>query len=178
MWQKYYCCLLLVLPINVMALELFGVVLSQTTSRTELRNAVKNSGAEVVREAGDDNWFDIYNHAAVFEQSQKLYIGYDKQSTNFAFAEYQLPYEYIQVMLQRLEAKYGKAERRYATFDSDIRYLWLIDGVEVSLQQDWHAGVSRLQYSVQENLQRLQQAFQQSKDEAAKQQLNTNVNYF
>jgi len=44
----------------VVALELFGVSLT-STNRTELRSAVKAAGVRLIREGGENNWFDVYD---------------------------------------------------------------------------------------------------------------------
>ena len=168
---------LLSYPLTSNAVELFGVKLNNI-NRQQLREAINNSGAEIIREAGDDNWFDIYNLSSQFAQCKQLFVGYDKTTATFAFAEYQLPYDYLPTMLKRLQAKYGAAEVRGGTFASDRKYQWLIDGVNITLQYDWSRNISRLVYSQQPNLQQLQQAYQQDQRDQARKKLDINANYF
>lgn len=150
---------------SVFAFELFGVAVNNI-NRQQLRDAIRKAGAEVIREAGDDNWYDVYDISATFKQSKNLYVAYDKASGNFAFAEYHLPYAYFNTMLNRLKRKYGKPTVRYGVFESDARYAWNVDAIDIVLQQDWGKNISRLVYSQKQNLTRVQLAYRQS--EAAK----------
>lgn len=142
------------------AFELFGININET-DRNKLRDVIRNSGANVVREAGDDNWYDIYDMSASFTQGKRLFVGYEKAAGKFAFAEYQLPFDYFNMMLLRLKAKYGEPKIRYGRYESDKQYLWQVDGIDISFRQEWAKNISRLVYSSAENLQALQQAYQQ-----------------
>lgn len=167
----------LVVSFSSSGFELFGVNVA-TTNRSAFREVIRNSGAEVIREAGDDNWYDIYNLSATFKASRRLFVGYDKQTTRFAFAEYQLPYDYFNTMLLRLQAKYGQSKKQYGEFSSDTQHRWLIDGIDIVLQQDWHQNKTRLLYSLPPNLANLQKDYRQSKVEAFNKSLNIADNYF
>lgn len=169
-----YC---LFMTCTAQGFELFGVNLV-TTDRAAFREVIKNSGAEVIREAGDDNWYDIYNLSARFKESRRLFVGYNKQTTALAFAEYQLPYDYLMTMLQRMRAKYGAEKKTYGRFASDTQYRWVIDGVNIVLMQDWHSNQTRLIYSLPGNLAALRQDYRQSKTEEFTKALNINENYF
>jgi len=162
---------------NVSAFELFGVTVN-AIDRVKLREAIRNSGAEVVREAGDDNWYDVYDMTSNFKQSKQLYVAYEKTNGQFAFAEYHLPYAYFNTMLTRLKFKYGKPSVQYGTFESDTKYLWLVDGINILLQLDWAKNVSRLQYTQNNNLAVLQQAYQQSSAQKFSDSLELNQSYF
>ena len=159
------------------ALELFGVILTES-NRIQLREAINKSGAEIIREAGDDNWFDIYNMNANFKESQQLFVGYDKNTAAFAFAEYQMKYHYLPKMLQRMQAKYGKARKKYGTFESDTRYTWQVNGIDIELSYDWNNNVSRLMYKQANNLQALQQAYRQDLRNKNLEKLNIDASYF
>jgi len=162
---------------NVAAFELFGVTVN-AIDRVKLREAIRNSGAEVVREAGDDNWYDVYDMTTNFKQSKRLYVAYEKANAQFAFAEYHLPYAYFDTMLTRLKFKYGKPAVKYGTFESDTKYQWLVDGINILLQLDWAKNVSRLQYTQNNNLAVLQQAYQQSRVKKFTDSLELNKSYF
>lgn len=127
------------------AFELFGVDVAKA-SREDLRAAIRNSGMVVEREAGENNWFDIYDASPVFSQSRKLFVSYDKRSGKFAFAEYQLPYSYMKKMRARLTIKYGQPEKKAAGFESDSSYHWEVDGIQVSLKPLWQQNRLQLLY--------------------------------
>lgn len=175
--RKLIFIYLLLTSSTVSAFELFGVTLNNI-NRVQLREAINNSGAEIIREAGDENWFDIYGMKANFKQSQKMFVGYNKANASFAFLEYHLPYHYLPTMLKRMQAKYGNSTRRYGTFQSDIKHQWLIDGIKIELSYDWHRNVSRLVYTQDDNLQALQQAYQQNLEQKRLEKLDINVSYF
>lgn len=162
---------------SVAAFELFGVTVNNI-NRVELREVIRNSGADVIREAGDDNWYDEYDMSLNFEPSKKMFVAYDKASGNFAFLEYHLPYNYYRSMLARLKLKYGKPKIEYGQFESDAKFLWNVDGIEILLQQDWAGNVSRLVYSQKENLTLLNQAYQQSVNAKRIEKLQENSQYF
>lgn len=159
--MRFYLIIILCLisPVG-MAFDLFGVAIDNI-NRVAFRAAINDSGAVVVREAGDDNWYDIYDLSANFKQSKQLFVAYEKTSGNFAFAEYHLPYRYLAGMLQRMRAKYGKPVLKYGTYESDTEYRWQIDSINIVLLQDWEKNITRLVYSRSDNLQALQQAYQQ-----------------
>jgi len=160
MQRIFLSLILLTMSSSLPAFELFGVNINET-DRNKLRDVIRNSGANVVREAGDDNWYDIYDMSASFTQSKRLFVGYEKATGKFAFAEYQLPFDYFGMMLLRLKAKYGEPEVRYGRYESDKLYYWQIDGIDINFKQEWADNISRLIYSSAENLQALQQGYQQ-----------------
>ncbi len=137
------------------ALELFGVDL-EATDRDALRAAVKEAGVELIREGGDEAWFDIYDSAAVLPGSYRLYLGFVKADARFAFAEYEFVGLDAQPMLAELSAKYGTPEARGGRYLTDRRYRWQRDGVEIELAADWHRYRVRLSYVVPRNLAALQ----------------------
>ena len=52
------------LPQAATALELFGVDL-ENTSRYELRSAVIQAGLLLISEAGEEEWYDIYDSSTI-----------------------------------------------------------------------------------------------------------------
>lgn len=176
--QRIFFILILLFNVSAaQAFDLFGTNINNE-SRNTLREVIRNNGAEVIREAGEDNWFDIYDMSAGFKQSKRLFVGYDKETARFAFAEYQLKYDYFHTMLLRLKAKYGNPEIRYGMFESDKKHIWQIDGIEIQLTQDWGLNVSRLIYSVPENLRVLRQAYRQSQTDDFTRSLEINSTYY
>lgn len=165
------------LPQSLMALELFGVTVNEI-NRVQLREAIRNTGAEVVREAGDDNWYDVYNMSVNFKQSKYLFIAYDKTTANFAFAEYHLPYDYLRSMLLRLKLKYGKPDIKYGSFESENRFLWLVDGINIELTQDWDKSITRLVYTQPATIVPLQQAYRQSESANLSKLLQVDGSYY
>lgn len=160
-----------------LAFDLFGVAIDNI-NRVQLREAINNSGAVVVREAGDDNWYDIYDLSASFIQSRQLFVAYEKAGGNFAFAEYHLPYAYLTEMLQRMQAKYGKPVLKYGQFESDTEYRWQIDNINIVLVQSWEKNITRLVYSRADNLQALQQAYQQDLQQKLTAAMGINDTYY
>jgi len=167
----------ILVPLKVQALNLFATNINNT-DRVAFREAIRNSGANVVREAGEDNWFDVYDMSASFKQSKRFFVGYDKASGRFAFAEHQLAYNYFSTMLLRLQAKYGEATKTFGKFDSDLKYSWVVDGITIELQQQWAKNNTRLSYIHPQNLQALQQAYRQFKSTVFAESLKTNESYF
>ena len=129
----------------VVALELFGVNL-KSTNRTELRTAVKTAGVRLIREGGEDNWFDVYDSSSVLAGSTRLYLGFVKQDQRFAFAEYEFESLNPAPILSKLKAKYGAAETHAGKFISDRKYRWQSDGIEIELSSDWQNNRARLSY--------------------------------
>ncbi len=142
------------------ALTLFSVDLNNAT-RDELRTAVKNSGIDLISEAGDDKFFDHYEANALIPGAQNLYLGFVKETGRWAFIEYDFPGLRQDHMLQLLRAKYGKPGRSRAEFISDAAYQWSVDGVEITLYHDWSAYRTRLIYRNSDNLMQLQREYQQ-----------------
>ena len=137
------------------ALELFGVEL-ESTSRDELRNAVKQAGVVLIREGGEDEWFDVYDSSSVLDGSSRLYLGFVKQNQQFAFAEYEFNGVNPSPVLRNLTGKYGAAKVRRGRFMSDKIYRWQLDGVEIRLSSDWQNYKVRLSYVIPANLASLQ----------------------
>ncbi len=133
------------------AVELFGVEL-ESTDRDALRAAVKDAGVELIREGGDEAWFDVYDSAAVLPGSRRLYLGFVKADARFAFAEYEFVGLDARPMLAALSAKYGKPETRSGRYLTDRSYRWQRGGVEIELAADWHNYRLLLSYVVPQNL--------------------------
>ena len=152
---KILAVLLICLPQVALALELFGVAL-ETTSRDELRAAVKQTGIETIQEAGEEQWYDVYDSSAVLDGSSRLYLGFVKADQGFAFAEYEFPGIDASHLLQRLKLKYGDADADAGRYMSDRSYRWQRDGIEIKLISDWKNYRTRLSYIDSSNLATLQ----------------------
>lgn len=137
--------LLLTLARPAAALELFGVAL-ESTNRDELRVAAKNAGLVLIREGGEDNWFDIYDSTAVLAGSHHFYLGFVKQDQRFAFAEYTFSGVDTNSLVRMLSRKYGAPQVESGRFFSDQRYRWLRDGIKIELESDWRRYRTRLSY--------------------------------
>lgn len=175
--QKYLIVLVLMLPQQLLAFELFGVTINEI-SRLELRAAIRDTGAVVVREAGDENWYDVYDMSSNFKQSKFLFVAYEKTTASFAFAEYQLPYDYFRRMLARLKLKYGKPRVKYGSFESENRHFWVIDGINIELTQNWNKHTTRLVYTQPAKLAILQQAYQNDEMLKLSKLLNVDGSYY
>jgi len=177
MQRIFLSLLLLMFSSSLPAFELFGTNINNT-DRNKLRDVIRNSGANVVREAGDDNWYDIYDMSANFAQGKRLFVGYEKVAGKFAFAEYQLPFDYFNTMLLRLKAKYGEPKIRYGRYESDMQYVWQVDGIDINFKQEWAGNISRLIYSSAQSLQALQLGYQQFKAGKFSESLKVNESYY
>ena len=144
----------LLFPSPVLALELYGIQL-ESASRDELRAAVKQAGALVIQEAGEADWFDVYDSSAIVEGSSKLFLGFVREDQRFAFAEYEFPGLNAAHLVNRLNARYGKADIRSGRYVSDRGYRWEKDGIQIQLENDWQNYKTRLSYIETENLARL-----------------------
>jgi hypothetical protein len=144
------------------ATMLFGVDL-QLATRDEMRTAVRNSGAKLIKEAGSDDFFDEYGSGSLLQGSSRLYLGYVKKDNRLAFVEYQLEGLHHPQMIQKLTIKYGKPETVSGKFFSDNRHQWLSDGVKILMYQDWAAYKTRLLYYLPQNLSDLRLEYQQFK---------------
>lgn len=130
---------------NAIALELFGLDIEKSR-QIELRNAAKQAGVKLIRESGDDIWFDSYDSSAVLPLSRRLYLGFVKQDKRFAFAEYEfVGFGHAQI-LRSLNQKYGPPEIINGTYISDRKYRWNLDGIEIELNIDWSNFRTRLTY--------------------------------
>ena len=127
------------------ALELFGVDL-ETSQRDALRSAAKKAGVVLIRQGGNDRWFDSYDSSAVLPLSQRLYLGFVKQDKRFAFAEYEFAGFRHPQILRNLSAKYGPPKIINGKYLSDKNYRWEQDGIEIRLNIDWRNYRTRLSY--------------------------------
>lgn len=143
--------LLMVLSHSAAALELFGVALESTT-RDEMRDAAGKAGLVLLREGGDDNWFDVYDSSAVLDGSIRFYLGFVKQDQRFAFAEYEFRGLNSKQLERKLTLKYGKAEVQGGRYISDHSYRWQRDGIEIELNSDWQNYRTRLMYVIPQNM--------------------------
>ena len=146
-----FAFLWLALAAPAAALELFGVAL-ESTNRDELRDAAGKAGLVLVREGGDDNWFDVYDSSAVLNGSIRFYLGFVKQDQRLAFAEYEFRGLNSKQLERKLTLKYGKAEVQGGRYFSDHSYRWQRDGIEIELSSDWQNYKTRLIYLIPENM--------------------------
>ncbi len=153
---KTFILLFLCLPQVATALELFGVNL-ENSSRDELRSAVKQAGLILIREAGEDQWYDIYDSSTAVQGSSRLFLGFVKADQSFAFAEYEFNGIDSRNLAQTLILKYGDAEMKSGRYLSDRSYRWQRDGIEIKLANDWQNYRFRLSYIEFGNLAKLQQ---------------------
>lgn len=154
--KRYLFIFLLVFVLPAKAVDLFGVKL-QDASRDQLRNAVINSGISLISEAGDDVFYDVYNSNQVLHNSSRLYLGFVKKDGKFAFAEYEFNGLQQQEMLQKLNAKYGKARKSNGKYLTDAAWSWQINSITITLQTDWQAYKTRLNYQNPAALKQLKQ---------------------
>jgi len=147
--------LLITLSGPLAALELFGIAL-ETANRDELRAAVKAAGLVLVREGGDDHWFDVYDSSTALDGSTRFYLGFVKLNQVFAFAEYEFVGLDRRRLVRDLTLKYGAAEIRRGRFLSDQSHRWQRDGIRIELGGDWHNYKTRLTYFSPQNMSKLQ----------------------
>ncbi|MBL7003026.1 MAG: hypothetical protein ISR69_03230 [Gammaproteobacteria bacterium] len=138
--------LLIGLPFSVHAAELFGVKLNNA-DQAELRAAAKNAGANLIKEAGKFTFFDEYNSQGVLDGSDRLYLGFSKQTKEFVFAEYEFHGINRKTMLLKLKMKYGQPKIMKGKYISDKANIWMVDGVEVRYQIDWPNYKTRVSYT-------------------------------
>lgn len=144
--MKYFTAIIFLLFLTPLkAVDLFGIQL-QDASRNQLRNAVLKSGIRLISEAGDEDSYDIYNSEPLLLNSSRLYLGFVKKDEKFAFAEYEFNGLKQQEMLQKLIAKYGKAEKSNGKYLTDASWKWQQNSIIISLKTDWHNYKTRLTY--------------------------------
>lgn len=129
--------------------ELFGEVLICTT-QSDLRSAVKEEGAEVIRE-DDDSWYDEYDTTELLEGSTTLTIGY--VNAKFANAEYvfdpALDAGKVVTVRDMITSKYGKPAKAAGNPASGpVTYSWkLRDGIKVTVSRGKGDTATRLEFS-------------------------------
>ena len=153
---------LICFALSAHAVQLFGVDL-QNANQQQLRTAVKNAGVKLISEAGDEDFFDVYDSTSVLAGSTHLYLGFVKKDKQFAFAEYAFSGLKQPFMVQKLEQKYGKAQVSTGRFQSDRRFSWQSNGISITLYTDWANYQTRLVYFKPDALTLLRQEQQQFK---------------
>ena len=153
---------LLLLALPASAVELFGIDLA-TAQRDTLRQAVRQAGAELISQAGKNDFFDAYRSDTLLADSRRLYLGFVKADGAFAFAEYEFPQLRNPRMLRKLTERYGPPERIDGKFLTDTEYRWRRPPVEITLRQDWPAHALRLTYARPDQLQRLRREQQETR---------------
>ncbi len=151
---RLFLILLLVLSPPSRAVQLFGVDLA-TARRDALRQAVKQAGAELITEAGEDGFFDAYRSDKLLTDSRRLYLGFVKDDGAFAFAEYEFPGLEQPRMLRKLSQRYGPPSETRGRFLSDRIYRWYQGPILIELRQDWPLHAMRLSYRREAGLRRL-----------------------
>jgi hypothetical protein len=144
------------------AVTLFGVD-PATVGRAELRTAALSSGAKSIGNAATGAPFEIFRAQELLPGAETLYLGFDPESGAWAFAEYEFIGLEQPSILGILRAKYGNPEVTEPGFISDTAYHWQVDGVQISLYQDWPAYRMRLLYQNPAMMPRLRAAFSGSK---------------
>lgn len=168
---------LIIFSSPVFAVSLFGIDLQQAT-RDTMRNAVKQHGAVLVKEAGKDGFFDEYDSQNLLPGSSRLYLGYEKKDNQIAFVEYTFDGLDQSGLLAMLTGKYGKPQKIRARFQSDAQYKWQSNGVQIWLYQDWSRYKVRLMYALPAKLSALRHDYQQFKiSQAAPQTVNPELAY-
>jgi hypothetical protein len=142
------------------ALTLFGQDFQQT-DRTAMRSAVKNSGAKLVKESVDDGIYDVYESDKLLAGSSRLYLGFTNAENRLAFVEYDFVGFQQDSVVQKLTSKYGKPEIGRARFLSDRGYQWVVDGIRITLYQDWPAYRTRLIYTNPQDFQAIRTEYRQ-----------------
>jgi len=145
LFRKFVVLSLFIAAPAANAVELFGVKL-EPASRNQLRIAVKNAGVKLVREAGDDQFFDVYEAQDLLPGAKFLYLGFTKQDKLFAFAEYRFNGLKHEELLRRLRRKYGEPKVLKPEFITDYHYQWQDGAIQISLYSDWGSYATRLIY--------------------------------
>lgn len=151
---------LLLCPGVASAFELLGLDVA-TVSKQEFQQAIKATGAKLVSEAGDGQFYDSYSSENLLPGSRLLHLGFLKQNGRFAFAEYEFIGTQQPVMLHNLVRKYGPYQQQKGLFLTDKEYRWTHQGIQISLKSDWKHQRTRLIYAQPEVLKSLQQAHRQ-----------------
>jgi len=118
---------------------IFGEALN-CTSKTNLRNALKNGGLVATRE---DNgyWYDIYDSTAALEGSSKLSVAYIKGEFAKAYYQFNSSMDTGKVVEVRdmVASKYGKPTSSSGNPSlGEVTYTWkLKDGIKVEVTRGW-----------------------------------------
>jgi len=159
------------------AAKLFGVDLL-TETKTTLRQAAKQGGARLKKEAGELEFYDEYFSADILKGSNKLFLGFSKKTEKFAFAEYEFKGLNNDKMLQKLISKYGQPVKIKKIYISDVVYRWNVGGVEISFYQDWHNYKTRVTYIVPKLLAELKVAKNKVDEAIVRGELNKQINVY
>jgi hypothetical protein len=142
---------------KVQALSLFGIE-PLNAGRNELRAAVFSSGATNAPDAAASPLYETYEAGQLLPGALRLYLGFEPDTNAWAFAEYEFAGPTQPMILGILRAKYGDPEKTPARFVSDRAFHWRVDGVSISLYQDWPLQRTRLLFQVPERLSRMRAA--------------------
>lgn len=157
------------------AIELLGMDLAKT-QRDEFRQTIKNAGVTLISEAGEEDFFDSYDSSGLLTGSSRLYLGFVKKDSRFAFAEYEFIGLLQPQLLKKLAAKYGQYQLEKGDYLTDSSYRWDKGAITITLKQDWSQYRTRLIYAQPQALQSLQQEYlsfqKQQRDNSESQQYN------
>jgi len=171
----YTCFILASAPIN--AAKLFGVDLTSAT-KANLSQAARTAGARLKKEAGEFEFYDEYFSADILKGSEKLFLGFDKKTKKFAFAEYEFKGLDHDDMFRKLRYKYGAPKKIKKIFISDAVSRWVVNGIEISFYQDWYNYKTRVTYILPETLAKLKLARKQVKEAIVRGDLNKQSNVY
>ena len=117
---------------------------------------MKQAGLVLIQEAGEEEWYDVYDSSTVVDGSSRLFPGFVKSDQSFAFAEYEFTGTDPGQIAKALKLKYGDADTKTGRYMSDRKYRWQRDGIEIKLASDWQNYRIRLSYIEFNNLAKLQ----------------------
>ena len=157
MMREFVLLALLVVIGNAQALSLFGID-PLNAGRDEVRAAALASGATNSRDAIPSPLYETFEAEQLLPGALRLYLGFEPETNTWAFAEYEFAGLTQPMILGILRAKYGDPEQTPARFVSDQAFHWRVDGVSISLYQDWPEQRTRLLYQVPARLSRLRAA--------------------
>lgn len=152
----FFCCAFSMEA--TVAAQLLGVELKGAT-RQELHAAINNKllevGAlkrgEVVAKKNNDPWFDAYPSEKIMPGSHRLYVGYVKDTQTFAFAEYEFLGNVLDRWSAKLTQKYGQPQKQEGKYwDHQDKFLWMSEGVAITLYFDWVNQKTRIEYKDEE----------------------------
>lgn len=137
--------LLLIQLNHCWAVELFGVPLA-SADKGNLGLAARAAGAKL-QDSGQPEVFEVFDSTEALKESFRLFLGFDAQDNQFAFAEYHIYPMSHRHMLAKLKRKYGEPQEQKGKFISDQHYSWRQNGIEISYQRQWGCKCSELRYS-------------------------------
>ncbi|WP_162299687.1 SH3 domain-containing protein [Marinospirillum perlucidum] len=145
------------------AVDFFGLSL-QNAERSELREAIKAAGVEVVREVSAYP-YDLYNPAPWWTGATEMAVGYTPEDQMFAIAEItfrsQDDTEQVREIAEQVQDDLGdwdSVSGRRA--EGPVEFEWQQGGVRVLVHRGWPDTTTYLTYEIPERFARLQAALQ------------------